>query len=204
MTPIHFIQECGFVAINLLNLIRLKIRKVEFGTQLQIRGGLFIRGKGKITIGNNVTINSCRSANPIGGATKTILFAKENGRISIGNNCGLSNSAIVALEKIQIDDDVFIGGNCKIYDHDFHSLYYQERMKPGNQGVLRKPVHIKKGAFIGAHSIILKGVTIGECSVVGAGSVVTKCIPNYEIWAGNPARFIRKIKREDELNEGDH
>jgi acetyltransferase-like isoleucine patch superfamily enzyme len=56
-----------------------------------------------------------------------------------------------------------------------------------------KPVVIRDGAFIGAHTIVLKGVTIGERSVVGAGSVVTKDIPDGEIWAGNPARFIRKL-----------
>ncbi|MEI3417887.1 MAG: DapH/DapD/GlmU-related protein [Blautia sp.] len=56
------------------------------------------------------------------------------------------------------------------------------------------PVVIKNGVFIGANSIILKGVTIGEKAIIGAGSVVTRSIPDGEIWAGNPARFIRKIK----------
>lgn len=54
------------------------------------------------------------------------------------------------------------------------------------------PITIEDHAFIGAHSIILKGVTIGKCSIVGAGSVVTHNIPEHEIWAGNPAKFIRK------------
>ena len=62
------------------------------------------------------------------------------------------------------------------------------------QGGATSPVIIKDGAFIGAHSIILKGVIIGEKSIVGAGSVVTKSIPDGEIWAGNPAKFIRKIE----------
>ena len=56
-----------------------------------------------------------------------------------------------------------------------------------------KPVIIKDGAFIGADGIILKGVTIGKKSVIGAGSVVTKSVPDGEIWAGNPAKFIRKL-----------
>lgn len=59
-------------------------------------------------------------------------------------------------------------------------------------GGTTKPVSIGNGAFIGAHSIILKGVSIGEKSIVGAGSVVTKGIPDGEVWAGNPAQFIRK------------
>jgi acetyltransferase-like isoleucine patch superfamily enzyme len=56
------------------------------------------------------------------------------------------------------------------------------------------PVKIKKYAFIGGGSIILKGVTVGENSIIVAGSVVTRDIPDNEIWGGNPAKFIRKVK----------
>ena len=55
-----------------------------------------------------------------------------------------------------------------------------------------KGIRINNDVFIGANSIILKGVEIGKCSVIGAGSIVTKCIPENEIWAGNPAMFIKK------------
>ena len=69
-------------------------------------------------------------------------------------------------------------------------------MKEIDPNVISKPIIINKGVFIGAHSIILKGVTIGNSSVVGAGSVVTKSIPEKEIWAGNPAKFIKKITNQ--------
>ena len=131
--------------------------------------------------------------NPIGGDTKTILFAKENGEISIGNQCGISNTAICCLTKITIEDKVMIGASCKLYDHDFHSLILEERLKYPDIGVKSAPILIRKGVFIGACTIVLKGVTIGSRSIVGAGSVVTKNIPDGEIWAGNPAKFIRKI-----------
>ena len=55
------------------------------------------------------------------------------------------------------------------------------------------PVKIEDNAFVGARSMILKGITIGKNSIIGAGSVVTKSVPENEIWAGNPARFVRKI-----------
>ena len=55
------------------------------------------------------------------------------------------------------------------------------------------PILIKEGAFIGAHAIILKGVTIGRHSVIGAGAVVTKNVPDNEVWAGNPAKFVKKL-----------
>jgi acetyltransferase-like isoleucine patch superfamily enzyme len=68
----------------------------------------------------------------------------------------------------------------------------EERVGAGEETIKKAPVHIKKGAFVGAHCLILKGVTIGENSIVGAGSVVTKDIPDHEIWGGNPARLLRK------------
>ena len=179
---------------SILNRADMFIHGFKFGFSFKTVGRIFIRGTGRILLGNNVVINSCMEANPIGGATKTILYAKGNGSINIGNNVGISNTAIVALGRITIEDDVLIGGNCKIYDHDFHSLAYEIRMLPGMEGVIPKPVHIKRGAFVGAHSIILKGVTIGQYSIIGAGSVVTKDVPDGEIWEGNPARFIRKIE----------
>ena len=85
------------------------------------------------------------------------------------------------------------GGDTKIYDTDFHSTDPFKRLH-GNTDVPSKPVHIGKRVFIGGHSIILKGVTIGDEAVIGAGSVVTKDVPAGEIWAGNPARFIKKIQ----------
>ena len=75
---------------------------------------------------------------------------------------------------------------------DFHSLNPKIRLN-GDTDIRTKPVHIGKSVFVGGHSIILKGVSIGDGSVIGAGSVVIKSIPAGEIWAGNPARFIRKV-----------
>lgn len=92
-----------------------------------------------------------------------------------------------------IGKNVNIGSGCMIYDNDFHSLDYNERIH-GDKNINVAPIVIEDGAFIGAHSIILKGVTIGLHSVVGAGSVVTKSIPADEIWGGNPARFIKKLE----------
>jgi acetyltransferase-like isoleucine patch superfamily enzyme len=61
------------------------------------------------------------------------------------------------------------------------------------KSAIKKPVIIEDNVFIGAHSTILKGVTIGQNSIIGACSVVTKNIPQNEIWAGNPARFLKSI-----------
>ena len=178
---------------ELYNLIMFKIRGICREEGLKTRGRIFIRGKGKITIGNNVTINSCVEANPIGGGFQTLFYIKDTGELRIGNNVGISNSAFYSENSILIEDNVFIGNNCKIYDSNFHSLNYYERVTK-QEDIKTAPVCIQEGAFIGAHVIILKGVTVGRHSIVGAGSVVTKSIPNNEVWAGNPAQFIRKIK----------
>jgi acetyltransferase-like isoleucine patch superfamily enzyme len=112
--------------------------------------------------------------------------------ITIGNNVGISNTVIYCVESITIDDNVLIGAGVKIYDTDHHEINSNDRVnKNGNIKV--SPILIKKNAFIGAGSMILKGVTIGENSVVGAMSVVTKDIPDNEVWAGNPAVFIRSL-----------
>ena len=156
-------------------------------------GHYLLRGTGTITYRRKCIDKLLgRETNPIGGDVKTILFAKNNATITIGDNTGISNSALVAVDSIAIGNNVLIGGNCKIYDNDFHSLDFDERMGTVDLGVKHAPVVIKDGAFIGAHTIVLKGVTIGERSIVGAGSVVSRSIPDYEIWAGNPAKFIKK------------
>lgn len=158
-----------------------------------IHGVIGVYGNGKIIIDGMTRINSGEMYNPIGGATRTIFFVKNGGKIVIKKNVGISNSTFVARSEIIIEDDVLVGGDCKIYDNDFHSLDYDKRIFELDDDVREKPVKICKGAFIGAHTIILKGVIIGEKAIVGAGSVVTKSVPAEEVWAGNPAHFIRKV-----------
>ena len=83
--------------------------------------------------------------------------------------------------------------NSVIYDTDMHSVEFEYRVQTPDIHVKTAPVIIKEGAWIGGHSIVLKGVIIGEKSVIGAGSVVTRDIPDSELWAGNPAKFIKKL-----------
>lgn len=65
-------------------------------------------------------------------------------------------------------------------------------MEPKTGSYSRGNIHIKRNAYIGCNTVICKPVTIGENAIVGAGSIVTKDIPDNEVWAGNPAKFIRK------------
>lgn len=175
------------------NRIVMLITGVQFGKGFRSCGCiLFRKYGGKIVLGDSVNINSHRIANPIGGDTKTIMVTTISGNICIGNRVGLSNTTFYSSSSIIVEDDVCIGAGCKIYDTDFHSIYPEYRLN-GNIEVKNFPVHIKKKAFIGGHSIILKGVTIGEGAVIAAGSVVSKNIPDYEVWGGNPIKFLKKI-----------
>lgn len=150
-----------------------------------INGKLYlVSEKRKIYFGKNVKINSCFRSNPIGGNTRTVLFAEPSAEIRIGNNVGISNSAFHAAKLISVGNNVMIGGDCKIYDTDFHSVKYEDRMQKPDIKVKSAPVVIQDGVFIGTGSMILKGVTIGEKSVVAAGSIVTKQIPPHELWGG--------------------
>lgn len=187
-----FVSRVFTIVNNFWNKVIIKHHSVQVES-VSINGRIRLVGTGKIKIGNNTKINSGKAFNAIGGDIQTVLSAIDSAEIIIGDNVGISNSAIIARESIVIEDNVLIGGSCKIYDSDFHSLHFGKRMQIPDTDIKTKAVRIKQGAFIGAHSIILKGVTIGEKSIVGAGSVVTKDIPANEIWAGNPAKFIKEV-----------
>jgi acetyltransferase-like isoleucine patch superfamily enzyme len=184
---------CSNFRSNLVNTFYLNIFKVKINKSLQIKGILYLRAHGKIELGENIIINSGFKFNPIGGQTFSSIIIKNKGQLSIGDNVGISNSSIYCVEKIKIGNNVLIGGDCKIYDTDFHSILAINRLKTPEVDIKSKPVLIQNNVFIGTGSIILKGVNIGKNSVIAAGSVVSKDIPNNEIWGGNPIRFLKKI-----------
>ena len=170
-------------------------QKVAYQSVSYIRGRIYIRNKGEISIGKRFTVNSGKRHNPIGEGWITRLIATQNARIVIGDNVMISNSTIYCTSTVEINDYVAVGGNCKIWDTDFHSITPSDRAKKNDKGE-SSPIKIERIAFIGGNSIILKGVNIGENSVIGAGSVVTRSVPANEIWGGNPAKFIKSLKRD--------
>jgi acetyltransferase-like isoleucine patch superfamily enzyme len=150
---------------------------------------------GKFFVGTNFKMNNRESTNPIGRFQHCSIVVGKKGVLVIGNNVGMSSTAIVCHENIEIGNNVNFGGNVTIYDTDFHSLNPKVRINKATDriGAQCKPVNIGDNVFIGAHSTILKGVIIGDNAIIGACSVVTKDVPTNEIWAGNPAKFIKKI-----------
>lgn len=189
---LNIIEYCFF---TLVTKIILKGNNVCFkGFRTYGYPVIIVSHGGQLQIGDNFSMNNLVRSNPIGAATKNIFFVGKSAKLKIGNNVGISQSAIVCHELIIIGDHVKIGGGVKIYDTDFHSL--DPEIRKSKSDLFNKktmPIIIEENVFIGAFSIVLKGVTIGKNSIIGAGSIVTKSIPSNEIWAGNPAAFIRKI-----------
>ena len=152
--------------------------------------------EGAIKIGKDFKMNNGLSGNTVGFSSPCILKA-ENANLTIGDNVGISQTTLFASNAdITIGNNVRMGGGVKIYSTDFHSLNYLQRRTQEIDLLNRNsnPVHIGNDVFIGAGSIILKGVSIGDRAIIGAGSIVSKDIPPDEIWAGNPAKFIKEIK----------
>jgi len=155
---------------------------------------LLQRHKGSIIeIGENFVACSLSSRNSIGVNQKVIIKTVEsNSKIIIGKSVGISGATISCSLSITIGNDSMIGSGVLITDSDAHSIHPELRNE--SKYAISKPIVIKNNVFIGARSIILKGVTIGEGSVIGAGSVVTSNIPPLTIAAGNPAKIIGSIK----------
>ena len=166
---------------------------IGYGEDLRVMGlmKVLVTRRGSVRIGKGLRVNSGDNFNVIGRQQKCIFWVE--GSLTIKDNVGISASAIICNHQITIGNNVVIGGNTVIYDTDFHSLDASHRNdhKQDRVNTQWAPVEISDNVFIGAHSTILKGVMIGENSVIGACSVVTKNIPSNEIWAGNPAVFIR-------------
>lgn len=149
---------------------------------------------GLLIIGNNFKCNNKVTSNSIGLIQPCVFnIATRGSRIVIGNNVGISGSTINATTTITIGDNVLIGSGCLITDTDSHPLHWKDRLDDKNELTARAPITICDNVFIGARSIILKGVTIGEGSVVGAGSVVSKDVPPYTVVCGNPAKIVKTL-----------
>ncbi len=172
--------------------MRLRVRGVTCGPGLSVYGGVDIRihRTAKVTIGRRNRWNSGFLANPVGGYRRLGIWVGRNAVLAIGNDVGLSSSTIVCSHAITIHDGVFVGGDCHIYDTDVHSMQYDRRIAQPDLGAKWAPIVIKEQCFIGARCIILKGVTIGRRAVVAAGSVVTRDVPDGEVWGGNPVRRL--------------
>lgn len=192
------------------NKFLFNIYNIDYKTGLNVYGHLYmrIRPNTSIKIGKNFNFTSGIGINPLSRNKKGFIFVAENGILNIGNNVGISSSCLWIKEKVIIGNNVFIGADCIIMDTDAHNLDYQVRrdQQVNEKGLTKdvltatsSPITIGDDVLIGTRCIILKGVKIGNRTIIGSGSVVTKSIPDDCIAAGNPCKIIRYTNNNPNL-----
>lgn len=170
---------------------------------IEIAGGARFQGKpivslasgSRIRIGERCVLCSDSQINALGINHPVVLRTLRPGaEIVIGADTGMSGGSICAASSVRIGAGCLLGANVTVADTDFHPINPANRRynrNPDDIGVA--PIVIGDNVFIGADTFVLKGVRIGVNSVIGAGSVVTRDVPENVVAAGNPARVIRPI-----------
>ena len=189
----HHFYHISIVMSRIFSNLMMKFRLFSWGVEscgkINFYGLTIINKKNNssIKLGKNLTFRSRQFSNLIGINRKCYLSTLlSNAEIIIGDNCGFSGTVIGAFSSIILENNVRCGANTLITDSDWH-LDDPRAGKPS-------PIIIKENVWLGEGSKILKGVTIGKNSVIGAGSIVTKNIPANVIAAGNPCEVIKNIK----------
>ena len=201
--------------MNPLNLIRKKMRlkrikqhenEMELATDSVYSGMDVIfmcsTDKKRLKVGHHCIIDGI------------FIFERDSGRMTVGDRVHIGgNTKLISINEIELGDDVTIAWDCTIYDHNSHSIYWEERKNDTEKeyhaitngrsvyecknwsNVKSGKIKIDDKVWIGFGVTVLNGVHIGEGAVIGSGSVVTSDIPAWSVAAGNPARVIKKIER---------
>ncbi len=176
--------------------MRHKRKFSSVGSGLGILGKFQFLGPGKLIAGNNVellNVNIWTDKNAVITIGNNVelknmsIFADKNAVVTIGNNVRISNNVqIIAQKQIVIKDEALIGKQTILQDSDFHGI--------DGKAPKIEPITIGFHVWLARQVLVLKGVTIGDYSIVGAGSVVVSHISDHVIVAGNPARQIGVTK----------
>lgn len=186
----NLIKRSLLSVVGLINYIHAKWWGVKIGKNAFFVGKCkFRRYPGtKIIIGENCTFLSASTSNLIGINRPCIISTHQSSfkaNIFIGDNCGFSGTVIGSFKSITIGNNVRCGANTLITDSDWHN----DDPRSGKE----KAVFIEDNVWLGEGVKVLKGVTIGRNSLIGAGSVVTKDIPANVIAAGNPCKVLKTV-----------
>lgn len=165
------------------------------GKSLEVYGWVLMRGPtGSIEIGDSVQLISSSwrcSASSLAHPVRLRTFSRD-ARIVLEDGCGLNGTSITARSKvIRIGRNVLFGPDCMVLDSDFHEPWPPERRKTNPGFENDAGVSIGENVWVGARSIILKGVTVGNNAVIAAGSVVAHPVPPDALAGGNPARVLK-------------
>lgn len=170
-----------------------RLKGVRFDGWSKFNGAtLFYRyPESRIEIGGQNLFVSNSWYNLIGVNRRCILSTHTpHAIISIGRNCGFSGTVIGAAQQITIGDNVLCGANTTITDFDWHPLHPTERHNGKN--VESSPIVIGNNVWLGLNVTLLKGVHIGDNSIIAAGSIVTQNIPANVIAGGTPCKVLKE------------
>ena len=172
---------------------------VELGVGCRFFGlPLFRRLPGSVMrFGADCEVRSAPWSNMV-GINRPCIFSTmlENALLEIGEGCGFSGTTIGCASRVILGRRVMCGANVTITDTDWHPLEWRPRAE-GQTGPVA-PVSIGDDVWIGMNATVLKGATIGRRTVIGAGSIVSRPIPEGVIAAGSPAVAIRKLATADD------
>ena len=195
MSIASVVQQSQFTLTT--HLLRLRYRYLaglRLGRRVVFKGTpvIEISNGGQIIVEAGVTLNSSNRGYHLNMHSPVKLFVDRPGaRIIIGAGSRLHGACLHAYSAITIGKRCLIAANTQIIDGSGHDLSFgavEQRIFTGGDS---RPIVLEDDVWVGANTLILPGVTIGKCSVIGAGSVVTKAIPPMVVAAGNPARIIK-------------
>lgn len=197
----HFLQRLWYRIkrawwkLTVIPVLRVAGVEIAAGVQVQGKPIVSLASGSRIRIGERCVLCSDSQINALGINHPVVLRTLRPGaEIVIGADTGMSGGSICAASSVRIGAGCLLGANVTLADTDFHPINPANRRynrNPDDIGVA--PIVIGDNVFIGADTFVLKGVRIGVNSVIGAGSVVTRDVPDNVVAAGNPARVIRPI-----------
>jgi len=178
----RYIQQ-GPAILNAYLCLR---KATKLGGKVRVWGRPRIYNHGNMMFGERASIRSI--------VAQSEFFTANGARLEVGKYTFINYGASIAAHKlIRIGDHCLIGTHCIMMDNDFHHISVNKRKTLPES----KPIILGNHVWLGNRVTVLKGVTIGDYAVVGAGSVVTRDIPSYSVAAGNPARIIRTLSQSN-------
>ncbi len=194
--------------VTILSKLKTILLKLKYGKSLELKGKLIIfgnipylklPGRSKIIMGDRIVLDSGVKTSNVPLTMRCKFVCGTTGIFEIGENTILNGVGMTAYKKITIGKNCLISSGTFISDTDFHPINPELRKKVSMgyktdfNEVKKAEIMICDNVWIGWGAIIMKGVTIGENSIIASGSVVTSDIPPNMIAGGNPARIIKQI-----------
>lgn len=153
----------------------------------------YCRISSDVKLGINVTVHAFVNLYgcEVGENSKIGSFVEIQKNAKIGRSCKISSHTFIC-EGVTISDNVFVGHNVTFVNDRYPRAVNPDNTMQNDADWQVVPTFVEEGASIGSSVTIMCGVTIGVGAIIGAGSVVLRDVPPAEVWAGNPAKFIRK------------